>query len=844
MDTLLRDIRYGIRSLLKQPGFTAIATITLALGIGANTAIFSVVNAVLLRQLPVRDPQQLVFLSNPDRHGVNGGQEAGDRRLFAYHEFEFLRDHNQVLSGVVAVQSALPTMPVTVVGAGQSGETERARISLVSGGYFSVLGVNAAKGRTFTAELDRIGSGDPVAVISYGYWKNRFALDAGILSHRLLVGKTSYEIIGVAQPEFSGETVGFAPDAWIPLTMQSDAGLLASPKEVRNKYMWLQLVARLKPGVTLEQAKASINLTLQQMLESEASQLSAGERPGYLNQRIALADGRQGASTLRNSFGKPLLILMGLAGLVLLIACFNVANLLLARAAARQKEIAVRVALGASRRRVIQTFLTESVLLAMLGGGLGLLLAQWANVLLLRLVSSGGVPVALDLRPDASMFGFTLAVSTLTAILCGLAPALRAARVDLNSILKGTAKGTVGGVSHGSGVTVGKVLVVGQVALSLISLIVAGLLVRSFQNLNHVELGYDGDHLLQFAISPNPETYRGPSDQLHQQLLARMQAIPGVAAASLSLTGFFGWMNSGMNISIEGYVPAAGEQMGAFNDYVGPNYFSTARIPLLLGREIGPQDEGNAPLVGVINQTMARTYFGETNPIGRQVKATSPPMKLDFVVVGVVADSKHNDVRTPSGSWFYTPFFHPSRDPGFSWVMNEVRVSGNAATVATAIRAAVKETAPLMDTPEIQSIGEVVGQTLTTERMLSRLASFFGLAALLLASIGLYGVMSYNVAGKTNEIGIRMALGAQAGHVLRLILRQGMLLTAIGVAIGLPGALVLTRLMTTLLFGVTSTDAMTFTIVSLALVAVALFACYIPARRATKVDPLVALRYE
>ena len=844
MDTLFKDIRYGIRSLLKHPGFTAIATIMLALGIGANTAIFSVVNAVLVRQLPVKDPRQLVFLSNPDRHGVNGGQEAGDRRLFAYHEFEFLRDHNQVFSGVAAVQSALPTMLVTVEGAGQTGETERARISLVSGSYFSVLGVNAIAGRTFTAERDRIRNGDPVAVISYSYWRQRFALDAAILSRRLRVGKTSFEIIGVAPPEFSGETVGSAPDAWIPLTMQTDAGLLAAPPDVRNKYMWLQVIGRLKPDVTLEQAKASINVTLQQMLQSEASQVSAGERPGYLNQRIALVDGSRGASTVRKSFGKPLLILMGLAGLVLLIACSNVANLLLARAATRQREIAVRVALGADRRRVIQTFLTESLLLGLLGGGLGLLLAQWADVLLLRLVSSGATQVPLDLHLDLSMLAFTLAVSMLTGILFGLVPALRATRVDLNTILKGTAKGTVGGVSQRSGVTVGKSLVVGQVALSLVALIAAGLLVHSFQKLTHVELGYDSDHLLQFGTYPSPDNYQGPANQLHKQLLERIQAIPGVAGASLSLSGLFSGVDSGMNISIEGYVPAPGEQMGAFNDYVGPNYFSTARVPLLLGREIGPQDEGNAPLVGVINQTMARTYFGQTNPIGRQIKASSPPMTLDFVVVGIVADSKHDDVRTPMGSWFYTPFFHASRHPNFSWAMNEVRISGNAPAVAAAVRAAIKEIAPLMETPEIHTMNELVGQTLTTERMLTQLSSFFALVALLLACIGLYGVMSYNVAGKTNEIGIRMALGAQAGDVLRLILKQGMLLTSIGVAIGLAAAFALTRLMTTLLFGVSPTDAATFTVVSLALIAVALLACYIPARRATKVNPLVALRYE
>ncbi|OLD49420.1 MAG: hypothetical protein AUI63_02380, partial [Gemmatimonadetes bacterium 13_1_40CM_2_60_3] len=651
---LLQDLRYGLRMLRKNPGFTAVAVLTLALGIGANTAIFSVVNAVLLRTLLVKDPQQLVFLSNPDRHGVNGGQEAGDRRLFAYHEFEFLRAHNQVFSGVVAVQSALPTLPMTVLGAGQSGETERARISLVSGAYFSVLGVNAILGRTFSAELDRLGTGNPVAVISYSYWKSRFAFDHAILGRRLRIGKTSFEIIGVAQPGFFGETVGSAPDAWVPLTMQPDAGLLASPQDVRNKYMWLQVVARLKTGVTLEQAKASINVTLQQMLQSEASQLSADERPAYLKQRIALVDGRRGASTIRKSFAKPLLILMGLAGLVLLIACSNVANLLLARAAMRQKEIAVRVALGAGRSRLIQGFLTESVLLTLLGGALGFLLAHWAVALLPQLVSSGATQVSLDLHLDTSMFGFTLAVSTISGILFGLAPALRAARVDLNSILKGTAKGTVVGVSQSSGVTIGKVLVVGQVALSLVSLIVAGLLLHSFQKLTHVELGYDSDHILQFGIYPSPDNYKGSVNQLHKQLLERIQAIPGVAGASLSLSGLFSGMDSAMNISIEGYVPAPGEQMGAANDYVAPSYFSTARVPILLGREIGPQDEGNAPLVGGINQTLARTYFGGVNPIGRRIRASLPPMTLDFVIVGIVADSTHDGPRIPTGSWFYT----------------------------------------------------------------------------------------------------------------------------------------------------------------------------------------------
>jgi predicted permease len=846
METLLKDIRYGIRSLLKRPAFTAVVVITLGLGIGANTAIFTVVDAVMLRPLPVKDPQQLVFLSNPDRHGVNGGQETGNRFLFSYHEFEWLRDHSQVFSGVFAVQSTLSAQPVSVEGANQSSETEHARISAVSGSYFSNLGVNPVRGQIFTEELDKANGANPVAVISYSYWKNRFAFDPAILSRRIRVRKTSFEIIGVTPPEFSGETVGNAPDLWVPLTMQTEVPVaaLAPPKNVRNKYMWLQIMARLKPGVTLEQAQAGINLTLQQMLQDEATQLSANDRPGYLNQRIALAPGGRGASTLRTSFGKPLLILMGLVGLVLLVACANVANLLLARASMREKEIAVRAALGAGRRRLMQQLLTESVLLALLGGGLGLLLAQWSDALLVRLVSSDSTPITLDLHPDARVLGFTLGVSALTGILFGLVPAVRAARVDLNSVLKGSLKGTVGGAAQRGRVPTGKILLVGQVSLSVVLLIVAGLFVRSFQKLVQVEPGYDSDHLLQFAIGPNPDTYKGSPDQLHKQVLDRIRTIPGVSSASLSLSGLFSNIDLGMNISIDGYTPASGQQMGAFNDYIGPGYFSTAGIPILSGREVGPQDEGNAPLVGVINQTMARTYFGEANPIGRRIRASSPPMALDFVVVGMVADSKHDDLRTPTGSWFYTPFFHASRHPNFSWAINEVRISGDAAAVAKGIRAAIKDTAPLLDAPQIHTLNELVGQTVKTERLITTLSGFFGLLALLLASIGLYGVMSYNVVGRTNELGIRMALGAQTKDVLMLVIRNGMLLTLLGVLVGLAASFALTRLMSGLLFGVTPTDATTFIAIPFLLISVALVACYIPARRATKVDPLVALRYE
>jgi len=844
MRTLWQDLRYGVRMLMKKPGFTLIIVLTLSLGIGANTAIFTVINAVLLRALPVKDPQRLVFLSNPNRHGINS-EETGDRRLFAYHEFEWLRDHNQVFSGVIAAHSASPALPVTVDGAAQNGETERASVSLVSGAYFSVLGVNAALGRTFTEEVDKTSGPDPVAVISYSYWKNRFALDPSVIGRRLRVRQIAFDIIGVAAPEFSGETVGRSPDVWVPLTtrtveLYAGEGALAPPRDVKNKFMSLQVMARLRDGVTLDQAQSGVNVTLRQLLQSEAGQLAADERAGYLNQRIALVNGVRGASTLRTRFVEPLLILMGLVGLVLLIACANVANLLLARAASRGPEMAVRVALGAGRWRLMRQLLTESALLAALGGAFGLLLAQWADALLLRLVSSGSAPIPLDLHPDAYALGFTLGVSALTGILFGLAPAFRAARVDVHAALKGGARGAAGGGGNTGRAPAGKILVVGQVAMSLISLIIAGLFARSFQKLTRIDLGYDGAQLLQFNISPNPAT----ANQLHRELLQRLRAIPGVRGASLSLSGLFNGVSLDADISVEGQAVASGQRMSAICDYVGPSYFSTVGIPILAGREIGPQDEDNAPLVGVINQTMAGAYFGRTNPIGRRIRASAPYGTLGFVVVGVVADSKRDDLRESTESCFYVPYFHAARHPNFAWAVNEARIAGDAAAAVLAIRAAIKETAPSMDMPEIRVVNELVNQSITTERVIAQLSGFFGLVALLLACIGLYGVMSYNVASRTNEIGVRLALGAHPRDVFKLIARQGMTLVLIGVVTGLSAAFAMTRLIASLLYGLSPIDSTTFAVVTLSLLGVASLACYVPARRAAKVDPLVALRHE
>ena len=848
LDTLLQDLRYAVRGLRKQPGFAVIAVLMLALGIGANTAIFAVLNAVRLRVLPVRDPQQLVILSDPDSQGWRKGWETGTRTLFSYSEFEWLRNQDQIFSGVFASNSNLLRLDVSDASPGQSGETTAARVSLVSGSYFSVLGINAIRGRTFTEEVDIAKDRNPIAVISYAYWQNHFALDPGVLSRKIRIRQTTFDIIGVTLEGFSGETVGHSPDMWIPLTMQMSVvpawgDALAAPRTRSDgQVMWLQVMARLKPGVTPAQANASVNVAFQQMLQSESGELSTDERREFLNENIALVDGSRGASTLQEDFGRPLLILMALVGLVLLIACANVANLLLARATRRQREVALRVALGASRKRLAQQLLTESLLLALIGGALGLLLAQWADAALLRLVFSGSSTVPLDVHPDARILFFTLSVSLLAGILFGLAPTLRATRVDLNAILKGAVKGSIGRGAQSGRLPASKVLVVGQVALSFILLIAAGLLVRSFQKLTHLNPGYDRDQLVLINIYPEPNDYKGTAlTQLDRQLLERFRTLPGVSAATLSSRGLFNFGEVDLTVWLEGAAPPPGQQQSATFDFVGPHYFSALGIPLLAGREIGTEDEGNTQRVGVINQTMARTYFGDANPVGRHIHADRDQL-IDIVIVGVAADAKYNSLREPTPSQCYLPYFHTkSAAPHATY---EVRVMGDAAAVATGIRAAIKEIAPVLHAPEIHTMNEIVDRSLTTDRILTQLSSFFGVLALLLASVGLYGVMSYDVAGRINEIGIRMALGAQPRNVFKLIASQGMALVLIGIVIGVAAAFAVTRLIASLLFEVSPTDSVTFALVAALLASVALLASFVPARRAAKIDPLVALRYE
>jgi predicted permease len=544
MEAVWQDLRYALRMLVRSPGFTLIAVLTLALGIGANTAIFSVLDAVLLRSLPVAHPEQLAFVTDPDNHGGLFGSQTGDRSLLAYSEFDYLRDHNSAFSSLFAADSSLPDIEVSIFGSSslRGGSSETARVRLVSGDYFATLGMKPALGTAFGPDIDRVRGGSPIAVLSYAFWKRRFALNPSVLGTVIRMRSSSFQVVGVAPPGFFGETVGEAPDLWVPMQMQDavypGVDLLSpSPQGIVNQHMWLQVMGRMKPGISLTQANADLNIDFKRYLESAVgSTLTTEERRHSLDQRLHLRAGSAGSSTLRDPFGTPLQFLMVLVGLILLLACTNVANLLLARGAGRQKEFAMRLAIGAGRRRLIRQLLTESLLLAALGAAAGLFLAHWCDVLLLRMVAGAGgsTSIQLDLQPDARVLAFTLGITFLTAILFGLLPALLSTRLDLSPALKYTTSKLTYSASRR--IPIGKILVVAQVAVSLSLLVAAGLFVRSLSRLNHVYLGYQRENLLLFRVDAAPAGFKGPAaTRLYQELLERISAIPGLPV-QLSLT--------------------------------------------------------------------------------------------------------------------------------------------------------------------------------------------------------------------------------------------------------------------------------------------------------------------
>ncbi len=841
MGTLLQDLRYGLRMLAKSPAFTAVAVLTLALGIGANTAIFSLINAVMLKTLPVQNPQQLVlFQWDDNKWPPQFGQTGNDSKFsFSYPAFEEFRTQNKELSTVFAwVPLGFNDQNTTV---GINGEPTLANGMMVTGEYFSGLGVTPLIGRGIT-EADEDRGAPRVAVISYAYWTGRFARDAGIVGKSITLNGIPFAIVGVTPPSFYGVEPGTEPDIWVPFDDKenmrpwgSQPGGGANSVFTARNWLCLNIMGRLKNGVTKAQAASALDILFHQIVTADWHPPKPDDVPHF-----TLASASQGMPYLQENSKQPLYILMVAVGLVLLIACANVATLLLGRATARKKEISVRLAIGASRWRLIRQLLTESVLMAALGGALGILFASWGTRALVALMSGGGSPMILDASADSKVLLFTLAASLFTGIAFGLAPAFRVTRVELASVMKDGATSISGARDKR---VLGKSLIVAQVAASLVLMIGAGLFVRTLINFENRNFGFNQQNLLTFGVDPTRAGYHDARlISFYTQLLDRVQALPGVRRATLmEFAPFINWSNNN-DVAIEGATQKLGN-VTVRSQTIGPDFFSTMGIPIILGRGINRSDTTASPMVAVVDETFAKKFFPGENPVGHRFSRGSTFDPKDTIeIVGVAKPAELTDVHAKLRPKAYYAY---AQTPKYLDMMYfEVRTQGPPATVISELRDTVRQADPALPLINLKTQSVETEEALSQEALFARLTTVFGLLALLLAMIGLYGTMAYAVTRKTHEIGIRMALGAKPVDVLGMVIRQGITLALIGVAIGVVVALGITRLVASMIYGVTPYDPVTFVAVAIMLVLVAAVACYVPARRAMRVDPMIALRYE
>jgi predicted permease len=816
-----QDLRYAIRTLASQPGFAAVAVLSLALGIGANTAIFSLIDSVLLSALPVRDPQSLVMLTNPGSNGITVGSKSGERQELTWSEFRQLRDLSTVFSSLMACQIEPEPVPVRVGGS----EAEETLVQMVSSEYFSTLGVPALLGRTLSADDDPSA---PHAVISYDYWQRRFGRRSDVLGTAVTIRQGVFSIIGVAPPSFFGETVGQRPDVWVPLTLQPV--VLPGREWLRenpggDKVMWLHVFGRLKPGVRIETVQAVANVAFQQSL---AVFYGSAERAG--KQWLKVRSAASGASQIRGQIAEPLTMLLAASGLVLLIACANLGNLLLARTTARTREISVRLALGASRGRLIRQLFTESMVIAFLGGLAGLAAAWMLRAGLLALVPQGiHVPVTADVR----VLGFTFVLAAATGLILGLLPVLRTINLNATSGLKEQGRGLTASAAW---LRAGRFVVVGQVALSLPLLIGAGLLLRTFQNLQQADLGYVKERLILVRVDVQMGGYEEQRRvPVFQRLLERVRTAPGVSAASYSKSGLFLGSRSSGHVEVEGYTQEAGGGVSSVWDHIGPDYFSTLGVPLLLGREITERDLSSRNSVCVINEAFAKQYFAGRNPLGMHVNK--------YEIAGVARNSRNRNVRDEIEPRFYVPAAQPTDVPP-RFITFVARTGAEPSSVLARVRRAILSEDPNLPITAATALTELVNNQMAPDRLLARLSMAFGIVALLLAAIGLYGVLSYGVARRTNEIGIRKALGAQHNAVMVMILRETGLLLLAGLVAGTFLSAAGTQFIASRLYGLAPADPVATGVAVAMLVCVALIAAWAPAHRASRIDPLVALRYE
>jgi putative ABC transport system permease protein len=839
MQTLWQDLRYGARMLLKAPGFTLIAVMTLALGIGANTAIFSLTDQILIRRLPVERPEELVVLRSPGPQGGYVWSDGDSAASFSYPMYKDLRDRGaDVFSGLLARFA----IPLSVAGAGQTGQAERADGELVSGNYFEVLGVRPALGRVFSQEDDRAPGAHQVVVLSHAYWTRRFGADPAILNKTLTVNGTLMTVIGVSREGFRGVQVGQTPDVFIPMMMKAQMIPNSRGLDNRRDY-WLAIFGRLKPGKSRAQTEEAIRPVYRSILEEELPLRSGGSaeaRQRFLDKRILLGDGSNGRQILQLQAKQPFLILTGMAGLALLIACANVANLLLARGAARRREIAVRMALGAGRWRLMRQFLVESLMLSLIGGAVGLIVAAWTIQGLVASIPPSVGALGLSAELDPRLLGFTLALSVITGLVFGVAPAARATKLNLESTLREQGASVSGGLSS---VRFRKALVVSQIVLTTVLLVGAGLFARSLNNLNRLDLGLRADHLIAFSVAPELNGYTPQRTiALFDDLRQGLAALPGVRSVSAAEFPILTDSTRGSNVTIEGYQAQQNEDMNINTNSIGPDYFATMGIPLVGGREFTVADVADGPKVAIINETMARRFFVNRNPIGGHFAfGVGDGIRLDIEIVGVVKDSKHATVREEKWPFAYLPY---AQETGLGKITFYARTDQEVDSIAPSLRREVARRDNNLPIFDLKTFQRQADESLFADRFVTFLSVCFGLLAAALAAIGLYGVMAYTVTRRIREIGIRIALGATQGRVAWLILREVALLALIGLLAGVPLAFALGRAAESLLFNVRAGDPLIFTAASLLLGCVALLGGYLPARRAAKVDPMTALRRE
>ncbi len=847
VEMVARDFGYALRTLRRSRGFALVAALTLALGIGANTAIFTLLDQVLLRLLPVKNPQQLVLLTMRGKHyGNNWGGNA-----ISYPMYRDFQDHNEVFSGMFC---RFPN-PVSMTFGAQS---ERVAAELVSGTYFDVLGVGTALGRAFTPEDDRVPDGHPLVMLSYDFWRQRFGGDRQIVGKTVLINKHEMTIIGVAQAGFDGVELGYSAKIFIPVMMEKEIIIGPMKMLTDRRSRWVNAFGRLRPGVTETKAKAALQPFMHSMLEMEVKEAafhnaSAYAREQFLKCWIDVLPGSQGRASLRRELRTPLWVLMATTGMVLLIACANIANLLLARATGRQKEIAVRLAMGATRGRIVGQLLIETLSLSALGGILGLALAFWADKALMAVyLPSDSNALNISAVPDFRILLFTLAVSVVTGVIFGLAPALQSTRPDVGRTLKDQAGAVVGG-GHGR---LRNVLVVTQVALSLLLLIGAGLFLRSLKNLSNLGTGFPAERLVGFNIDPSLNGYTPQQlNGFYQQLTDSLGAIPGVksvAVASMRIMENNEW-DSGL--TAEGYSPTkADDHPQAYMNQIGPGYFATLGVPIVAGRDFrltdnhvikradATDDFDTTPTTVIINEKFAQRFFAGHNPVGMHLGfGTDPGTHTDMEIIGVVKDIKYTNLRDEIPIQAYVPYMN---SPYLGGMTIYVRTAGEANQLMSSVRARMRELDANVPIYKMRTMEEQISNSLATERMIASLSTVFGFVATVLAIIGLYGVMSYSVAQRTREIGIRMALGAEQGKVIGMVMREVVTLIAIGIGVGVPAALVLTRVVKSQLYGLEAYDPWTLGLATGLLAMVACAAGYLPALRASRVDPMKALRYE